>query len=88
MTDFLVWVKLVMGPLMTAIGLLGAAWFGIWVKNVNAQKKRNAFNEIDLATRKIGLDIKSKSIPDLVAESNKSHGAKLGQPTGNGDQKE
>ena len=39
------------------------------------QKKRNEINEINLTGEKIHLDVKSKPIDQLVAESNDGHGA-------------
>lgn len=58
-----------------AIATMLALYGGIWIKRVFDQKKRNAVNEIDLSFKKINLENQSKPIDDLVAESNKSHGA-------------
>lgn len=52
-----------------------ALFFGWWVSTVFKQKQRNTIDEIDLSARKISLDTHAKPLDDLVAESNKSHGA-------------
>jgi hypothetical protein len=56
-------------------GVIGAVFAGLWVKKISDQKKRNTLNEIDNTAQKTNLDVHAKPIDDLVADSNKSHGA-------------
>ncbi len=88
MTTFLEQVKLIVGPVLAAIALLGSVSFAAWVRGVNIQRKRNAFNALNNETEKIHIDVQSKPLDDLVSESNLRHGAKLVEPTGTDDQEE
>ncbi len=57
------------------VGLIIGGLFGLWVKKVSDQKQRNTLNEIDNIAEKTSLDVHAEPIDDLVASSNKSHGA-------------
>ncbi len=55
--------------------------FGVWFKGKSDQKRRDRINELDLSSEKVRFNVDSKPLSDLVAESNKSHGAVV-KPTG------
>ena len=67
-------------------------WFIIWVKSVYNQRNKNEIDEIVLTGKKIEVTNASKSITQLVAESNERHGIKDSEesiePAGSSNKKE
>lgn len=81
----------IMGYLKSSVpALLSAAalFFGYLISTVYKQKQRNTIDAIDNKIEKTGIDISAKPVDDLVAESNKSHGAsEVVKPTGDASKK-
>jgi len=81
-------VKLVFGSILAG----AVVWIINVIRNVYKQKDLNNVEEIKIVGQKITLDVESKPLIDLVAESNKSHGstqdANVVGPTGSDPKKE
>lgn len=80
-------LQIVIGGALVAVG--------VWVRGVIVQQRKNTLNEVHLEGERLSLQMQSTDINDLVADSNKEHGARpadnpAGQvvpPAGNGSKK-
>lgn len=59
----------------SCVGLVFAVVVIVWVYRLWRQRRKDALNEITFEGKQISIKVDSESLADLVANSNKEHGA-------------
>lgn len=88
MESLIIQLKLFLSYAIPVVAGFGVGSIWLWLRGVKAEQKRNAFNELNNTQTKIHLDINAKPIDDLLSDSNRSHGVKLGRQAGVGTKEE